>query len=124
MEEKCYLPLARVEWCPERVEGPVPKQYRDSMLWFVYILKCSNGSVYVGSTSNLSERFDRHRSGDGAAHTAKCPPERVIWSEEYSSLNAAVTRERQLKGWSRAKKLALANGQFADLRKLAKRRSG
>ncbi|MSU23453.1 MAG: hypothetical protein EXS32_06465 [Opitutus sp.] len=45
------------------------------MSWFVYILECSTGSLYVGSTMNPDKRFERHQHGDGAAHTAKCPPE-------------------------------------------------
>ena len=92
------------------------------MPWFVYILECSNGSLYVGSTADTDKRFERHLLGDGAAHTAKCPPERTIFREEHASLESAVARERQLKGWSRAKKLALAHGHFEELRALAKRR--
>jgi putative endonuclease len=93
------------------------------MPWFVYILECSNGTLYVGSTENLARRFDRHISGDAAAHTAKCPPQRLIWSEEHLTLAAAIARERQLKGWSRAKKLPLAQSRLGELKQLAKRRS-
>jgi putative endonuclease len=48
------------------------------MSWFVYMLECSNGSLYVGLTIDTDRRFARHLSGDGAAHTAKCPPEKII----------------------------------------------
>jgi putative endonuclease len=92
------------------------------MPWFVYILECSNGSLYVGSTTDAAKRLERHQCGDGAAHTAKCRPERIIFREEHPLLDSALARERQLKGWSRAKKLALAGGRLTDLRTLAKRR--
>ncbi len=92
------------------------------MSCFVYLLECSNGSLYVGLTEDVEARFLLHLQGDGAAHTSKCPPTRLLWREEHMSLNAAVERERQLKGWSRAKKLALASGRVEELRKLAKRR--
>jgi putative endonuclease len=93
------------------------------MPWFVYMLECSNGSLYVGSTTSPGRRFERHLAGDGSAHTAKCPPERMIWRESHASPDAVVARERQIKGWSRAKKMALANGQLDELHGLAKRRS-
>jgi predicted GIY-YIG superfamily endonuclease len=90
------------------------------MAWFVYILECANSSLYVGSTSNPRERFARHVAGDGASHTKKTPPTTVIYTEELASRAAAVCRERQLKGWSRAKKLALAAGDLARLRTLSR----
>jgi putative endonuclease len=91
------------------------------MAWFVYIVECANDSLYVGLTVDPEVRFEKHLSGTGAAHTQKCIPRRMIYREEHASLKLAVARERQLKGWSRAKKLALANGRFDELRQLAKR---
>ncbi|MBI5769106.1 MAG: GIY-YIG nuclease family protein [Verrucomicrobia bacterium] len=90
------------------------------MPWFVYIIECENGSLYVGITEDLDSRFTRHRQGDGADHTGKFPPKRLIYREAHDSLESASVRERQLKGWSRAKKHALAAGRLRELRDLAK----
>jgi putative endonuclease len=92
------------------------------MPWFVYIIECEDGSLYVGMTEDLNARIARHLPGDGAAHTRKCPPKHVIYSETHESLESAAARERQLKGWSRAKKHALAAGRLGQLRELSKRR--
>jgi putative endonuclease len=91
------------------------------MPWFAYILECAGGRLYVGITANLAARFDRHLDGDAAAFTRKHPPIRMIFWEPHETEEAAVRRERQLKHWSPAKKLALAQGRLADLRALAKR---
>ena len=93
------------------------------MLWFVYILECADRSLYVGITTDLNDRLERHLKGEGAAHTRKLAPQKVIHRERYSSLANAVAQERQIKGWTRAKKLALASGRLDDLRALSRARS-
>jgi predicted GIY-YIG superfamily endonuclease len=92
------------------------------MTWYVYILLCADNTLYVGHTHDLQSRFDAHQSARGALHTAKHRPVQLIYSEDHSSEQAAICRERQLKRWSRAKKLALSNGDVGQLRALSKSR--
>ena len=90
--------------------------------FFVYILKCADGTLYVGSTSDPDQRVTRHNDGLGARHTAVRGPSRIAYRESHDTLTAARRREIQLKHWSRAKKQALIAGDAASLHALAKRR--
>jgi putative endonuclease len=74
---------------------------------FVYILRCADGSYYVGKTEDLRTRLDEHQSGVGADYTAARRPVEMVYAEEHSSTRSAKDRELQLKHWSRAKKEAL-----------------
>ena len=89
---------------------------------FVYILKCSDGSCYVGSTTDVVERERTYNDGHGAEYAATRRPVRMVYSEAHESWPAARKREAQIKGWSRAKKQALTAGDAASLHALARRR--
>lgn len=93
------------------------------MPWSVYILKCADNSYYVGHTADLEKRLETHQNGKGAAHTAKRLPVVLMYHEAAGSKTAAMKRESQLKGWSRAKKAALINGEFQTLKTLSRCRS-
>ncbi len=93
---------------------------QSSYTYFLYILKCSDGSFYVGSTTNLENRLKTHSQGEGANHTAKRRPVQLVYHERLNSFNDAVKRERQVKKWSRAKKEALIRGEKEKLKKLSK----
>ena len=84
-----------------------------------YILRCSDGSYYVGSTTDLDARIATHRSGDGGDYTARRLPVEVVFTDEFESPHDAFLVERQVKGWSRAKKEALIRKDFAALPPLA-----
>jgi predicted GIY-YIG superfamily endonuclease len=73
---------------------------------FVYILRCSDRSFYVGHTSDIAERLDGHNSGRGPTYTVAGLPVELVYFEQLSSMEAAVQREAQLKRWTRAKKEA------------------
>ena len=75
--------------------------------WFCYMLRCGDGSLYVGITSNLEARVEKHNRGFGPEYTRKHRPVVLIWSQEFEDSAAARKREIELKGWSRKKKLAL-----------------
>ncbi len=79
---------------------------------FVYILKCSDGSYYVGSTTNLEKRLAEHQSGFFEGYTQSRRPVELIWSAEMPTEHEAFSFERQIKGWSRAKKEALVRGDW------------
>jgi predicted GIY-YIG superfamily endonuclease len=90
--------------------------------FFVYILRCSDNSLYVGHTANMEERVKVHNDGRGALWTACRRPVVLLYWEPYALEVDAIARERQLKRWTHAKKLALINGDQAKLKALAKRR--
>ena len=75
--------------------------------WSTYLLICQDGSYYIGSTENLRERILNHAEGKGGAHTKENPPVIFAWYESHPEAESARQRERQLKGWSRAKKNSL-----------------
>ncbi|MCC7119653.1 MAG: GIY-YIG nuclease family protein [Anaerolineales bacterium] len=91
------------------------------MAW-MYILKCSDNSYYVGSTKDLEYRFSEHQAGKGAKYTSRRLPVELVYSEEYERVVDAYIREKQVQGWSRAKREALINGTQELLPKLAKKK--
>ncbi|MFO0875322.1 MAG: GIY-YIG nuclease family protein [Phycisphaerales bacterium] len=94
------------------------------LAWFhAYLLRCADGTFYAGSWENLADRVATHNNGQGAAWTATRRPVELVHSESFSTRADAIAREHQLKRWTHAKKAALANGDTARLRALAKRRT-
>ena len=87
---------------------------------YIYILRCENDDLYVGSTIDINDRVVRHKSGRGAVYTKHHQPEELIYTEEYDTYQEAFKRERQIKGWSRAKKEALIAGDIEKLKQLSK----
>jgi putative endonuclease len=84
----------------------------------VYILCNRNRRLYVGVTSNLSRRLHEHRAGTGGRFTSKYGISRLVLVECYRAALDAITREKRIKGWRRAKKVALieaANPDWEDL---------
>ena len=88
----------------------------------MYILQCSNGEYYVGSTTDIEKRLNEHQKGRGCAFTKAHLPIKLVYTEEYSTTEQAYKRERQLHGWSRAKKEALIKGDIEELKKQSKSR--
>lgn len=89
------------------------------MKGWMYILECADGSYYTGSTTNLKLRLAQHENGNGANHTKKRLPVKLVYFEEFHRIDAAFYREKQVQGWTRKKKEALINGTFNDLPRLA-----
>ena len=90
------------------------------MKGFMYILLCTDGSYYTGSTTDLERRLEQHQNGEGANHTKKRLPVSLLYYEEYSRIDEAFYREKQVQGWSRKKKEALIEGKSDLLPLLAK----
>ena len=91
---------------------------------FLYIVRCSNGSYYVGTArAGLERRIAEHNSGSLGGYTAMRRPVTLVFSQWFDRITDAIAAERQVKGWSRAKKEALIRGDFDGLRTLARRRS-
>lgn len=89
------------------------------MKGYIYILECSDGTYYTGSTKDLPLRIQQHNEGEGANHTKKRLPVKLIYYEEYQRIDKAFYREKQVQGWSRKKKEALISGNPQLLPELA-----
>ncbi len=85
----------------------------------MYILQCADGSYYTGSTNNLELRLAQHQTGEGANHTKKRLPVKLVYYEEYQRIDEAFYREKQVQGWRREKKEALIRGDYNLLPELA-----
>ncbi len=90
------------------------------MAW-TYLLECADGSYYVGSTTDLELRMDQHNAGLVPGHTTTRRPIRLMWAGEFERVAEAYSFERQVHGWSRAKKRALARGDLGQLPLLSSR---
>lgn len=92
------------------------------MAFFVYILRCADGSLYVGHTADLDQRLATHNAGRAALFTRMRRPVVVAYSEQFTDELDAIRREAQVKKWSRAKKEALVAGDLGTLHESARRR--
>lgn len=90
------------------------------MKGYMYILECSNGAYYTGSTKYLETRINEHQSGNGANFTKKHLPVKLVYYEEFQRIDEAFYREKQVQGWSRKKKEALINNRDETLPFLSK----
>ena len=86
----------------------------------LYILQCTDGSLYIGHTDDLGRRMEQHGHGLGCRYTAARRPLKLIHAEAFETRYEALTMERKLKGWSRAKKLAYIAGDWSAIGALAK----
>ena len=92
------------------------------MLAWLYILRLKSGQLYIGSTTDLDQRYKDHCSGKACRTTKIDPPTELVYSESFKSFSDARKREAQIKRWIRAKKEALIAGDFEKLRSLSKSR--
>ncbi len=103
--------------------GLVVSVYNYFMPYYVYILRMLDGRLYVGSSADLNQRYIDHHQNHGSATTSTFGAGELLYYEEQENRVKAEARERQLKKWSQAKKLALAKGDKAGLKRLSKKRS-
>ncbi|MBO9576138.1 MAG: GIY-YIG nuclease family protein [Sphingobium sp.] len=92
------------------------------MPFWTYMLYCGDRSFYVGQTDDLETRIAAHDQGGASDYTARRLPVKAVWSQEFGSRAEALEAERQIKGWNRAKKLALIRGDWDLISNLAKSR--
>ena len=93
---------------------------------FVYMLRCADGSFYVGSATgnDLTLRIAQHEAGTFEGYTSLRRPVTLVWSEFFDRITDAIAVERKIKGWSRKKKEALIAGDWSSIQRVAKRRGG
>ena len=77
--------------------------------YYVYILRCKDGSYYTGHAKNVERRFQMHRKGQGARYTKMHEPEKLVYVEKFESRAEAMRRERRIKTLSHNKKQQLIN---------------
>jgi predicted GIY-YIG superfamily endonuclease len=90
------------------------------MTFWAYMLHCRGGYFYTGHTDNLERRVAEHEAGVIIGFTSDHLPVKLVWSEEFVSRIEALEAEKRIKGWSRAKKMALLRGDWAKISTLAK----
>src|SRR4051812_25326116 len=91
---------------------------------YVYILRCVDGSYYTGTARlGLEQRLSEHNSGAFGGYTSTRLPVTLVFSQWCERITDAIAAERQIKGWSRAKKEALIRGDFGALPELSRRRT-
>jgi len=93
------------------------------VVFWVYLLRCADGSYYTGHTDDLDKRMGEHVTGVCGGYTATRLPVELVFSQPFATRIEALNAERQIKGWSRAKKEALIRGDWAGLSRLAKSKS-
>jgi len=75
--------------------------------WFVYILRCRDGSLYTGITNDIGKRLEAHNTGKGAKYTRSRAPVELVWKEAKRNETYARKREAEIKGWTREEKVCL-----------------
>jgi putative endonuclease len=76
-------------------------------MYFVYLLRCGDGSLYTGITTDVKRRLEEHRGGVGGHYTRAKGAARIVHTESYPDRSSASKREAEIKGWRRDKKLLL-----------------
>ena len=93
---------------------------------YVYMLRCADNSFYVGSATgdDVSPRVDQHNARSYRGYTFTRRPVVLVWSEHFDRITDGIAAERQIKGWSRAKKEALIRSDWTKVSQLSRHRAG
>ena len=94
------------------------------MPFWVYMLRCHDGSYYTGHTDDLEHRMGQHGSGELGGYTATRHPVQLVFTQECANREEALSAERRIKGWSRKKKEAMIRGDWPEVSALAKKDFG
>ena len=89
------------------------------MPFWVYILRCSEGSYYTGHTDNLNKRIAEHQAGEIPGYTLTRRPVELVFAETFPTREEALAAELRVKGWSRKKKEAMIRGDWKEVQRLA-----
>jgi predicted GIY-YIG superfamily endonuclease len=96
----------------------------ERQMFWIYMLKCVDGSYYIGHSDNLSTRIAQHHAGTiPTCYTFSRRPVDVVYSREFPTREEAIAMERKLKGWSRAKKAALIRNDWVEISRLSRARN-
>ena len=100
---------------PQAHPNPIPQMPKN---YYTYIVASRSRTLYIGVTSNLEQRIWQHKNKEYEGFTAAYNCNRLVWFEQYSNVGAAIAREKELKGWRRARKIELieeTNPSWSDL---------
>ncbi|MFJ4165240.1 GIY-YIG nuclease family protein [Microbacterium sp. NPDC089698] len=86
------------------------------MTGYAYILRCSDGTFYAGSTNDLERRLEQHTAGEGAVYTRRRRPVTLVWHAEFERVDEAFAWEKRIQGWSHAKRAAFIEGGLDAIR--------
>jgi predicted GIY-YIG superfamily endonuclease len=90
------------------------------MFW-VYILRCSDGSYYTGHTDNLEKRINEHQTGERETYTRFRRPVELVFQQPFATREDAFYAERKIKRWSRKKKEAMMLGDWEEVSRLSRK---
>lgn len=90
------------------------------MSFWVYILRCADGSYYTGHADNLESRIAQHQAGECDGYTTTRRPVTLVFAEEFATRDEALSMELHIKGWSRKKKEALMRGDWGQIKELSR----
>ena len=88
-------------------------------MWYIYILRCKDGNLYTGTTTDIFRRVKEHNRKKGGACTRVRLPAKLVYKEVYQTRSQALKREHQIKRWPRQKKLALMSSNKTVLKQLS-----
>ena len=91
----------------------------NNMAFWVYILRCFDGSYYTGHTDNLEKRIEEHQTGQIPGYTLMRRPVELVFAEGFTSREEALAAELRIKGWNRKKKEAMIRGDWKEVQRLA-----
>ena len=118
-----FIRMNEERWQALLIEVEEFTQKKGKKMFWVYILRCADGSYYTGHSDNLEMRIGQHQAGECAGYTVTRRPLELIWSQECPTREEALSAERQIKGWSRKKKEAMMRGDWAEVSRLAQSKS-
>ncbi|MEK7582333.1 MAG: GIY-YIG nuclease family protein [Patescibacteria group bacterium] len=78
-------------------------------MYYLYLLQCSDGSIYTGITTDIKRRFTEHKTGEGGRFTRSRKVTKILYTERFDNRSQALKREAEVKSWHRTKKLKLIN---------------
>ena len=83
-------------------------------MYFCYLLRCADGSLYTGVTTDVERRLREHNGTGGSRYTSSRRPVQLAWKEAHADRSSAQRREAEIKGWSRKRKLALVRNATVE----------
>lgn len=86
-------------------------------MWIVYIVKCSDGTLYTGITTDVARRIKEHNAKLGAQYTKSRGPVKLVYKEKCATRSDALKREFQIKSWTRSEKLAFIKENVKPIKK-------
>lgn len=105
-----FLDAPHLQKNARRTEKKASRKVKAADLWYLYLLRCGDGSLYTGVTNNLERRLKMHQAGKASRYTRTHSPVAMVYSETCGDRSSALIRECEVKEWPRTKKELLVAG--------------